>query len=944
MNRKKIFRISTVLLGALHKLEQADENSATFHVNVVLDALKQFKTAIKESSKLTADVHNLLLQLDIIDNTELLTQSSFCADIKENVEQILKLLDINAPDMIFLLTAPFDEDARTGDGQYAKSLVKGFSQHSSTPCIWLKQKDQHYSIPCTPGLQPIPTNSIPTVSVLQPVANEHTVLSGYSCETNEKLKEAIHCIDRKITLRTPQVILGANNELLRIGFMSGTQKIIFGREDVVKRLASLSEQIAEHKTDSSGKTVEELNKGLTQITQYKSDTYRLLMLTSSSEPNVNEPPLVDSTNENNTPKRRTNKEKAVDLFEKMIQCSQQYGVSVSISKKTFEDSTKPEACLTAILKEWNLAVKKAKELKARLNELGEAELLLTSLQAAFEAPRYDKGELITALEQLSGIRESFYDFSTQKVGKRVQTKPNGTAEFYKVLEIAKEDEDRKNIINQLAETMIKLGEGKKLGVDIHIRTPDTGAFFMPADIEIFQQAGIRVNITVHEYKQNYTRRFLQKMLHDLLRNADSVLFFNEKDRHNAVSAAQNGDLDRERKDEHHWAITPYNLKDKAGLTVASQELSGTSLLTPKEVIQKEPNILSFGTIRPGKGFEEVLKIGIELKKRADSGLHNFKGVVIISGDPQDTNLMEQFFAERYGSENLKKYQKELKQSSIDYNTMDNKQKQNYWKKAKVALEKEVGNKLHNPYIEIHPWCELHELAELKNRSKYVCRMDDMGMRNNGSAIISVLDVGVIYTKWGTVTDHDYYPHSVKDHEKGIYGEAVDLGNKKYGLHQEAKKWNKKKKVESSYKRKPMARDPINDILPSIIGREENQQKYAHDLTESANYKTVVAAQKLLTERFTLQNGVLNLQQAFVLDGQEQPTQQLVDRVVPLSPQKPNRFSGIHGLSMQANRHVFFNEQQIWKSTQEALVIEDAVDNNSEIAEQIPTQGTASLNA
>ena len=88
-------------------------------------------------------------------------------------------------------------------------------------------------------------------------------------------------------------------------------------------------------------------------------------------------------------------------------------------------------------------------------------MLLTSLQAAFEAPRYDKGELVAALEQLSGIRESFYDFSTQKVGKRAQKKPNGTEEFYKVLEIAKEDKDRENIINQLAETMKKLGEGKK---------------------------------------------------------------------------------------------------------------------------------------------------------------------------------------------------------------------------------------------------------------------------------------------------------------------------------------------------------------------------------------------------------------------------------------------------------------------------------------------------
>ncbi|MFJ1268520.1 hypothetical protein ACD661_08140 [Legionella lytica] len=903
MNRKAIFRLSRGLFDALHQLEGAEGHTVSVKTQAVLDSLDQLTTAIGECGTRT-EVQELLQQLNpLTANTQTLMQSSSLATIKKNVEQILTFLDIHTPEMIFLLTAPFDEEARTGDGQYAKTLVQGFSQYSTTSCIWLKQKDQHYSIPRSPGLQPIPANSIPTVFVLQPVANKRTVLSGYSCETLEQLDTAIEYIKGKITLRTPQVILGPDKKLLRIGFMSGNREIIFGHKEVVEQLALVTGQLADLKDDKKIKIIKQLNK-------YKEDICRVLF-------------------------DKENKEKAVKLFEDMVQYLEQQGNKGVISKDGFAKSENPTKYLADIIKPWG-SLRDIQKVKIKKSEMKNALLLLTSLQKEFEASHYDKLELITALEQLSGIRESFYDFVAQRVGKRHPQKIDGIAEFYKVLEIAKADKDRQNIIRQLAETMKKLGKNRKLGVDIHIRVPDTGAFIMPADIAFFRKEGIRVNITVHEYKQNYTRRFLQKMVHDLLREANSVLFFNEKDKKNAVSATESGDLDKERKEKGAWPISMYNLKNKVGLTVASQVLSGTSLLKPKQVLQKEPNILCFGTIRPGKGFEEALEIASSLKKRAEGSFLTFKGIVIISGDPQNTKLMEQLFAERYGAENLKQYQSELKEPSVNYETMDSEQKRSYWKNAKMALELRI-KVLNNPSIEIHPWCEPEELAQLKQRSKYVCRMDDMGMRNNGSAIISVLDVGVIYTKWGCVTDSEYYPLG-EDKDKGIYGDAVDLGKNKYGLHQAEKKWDEKKKSETSFKRDPMARHPVDDILASILKREEDQQQHEGDLTMSVNYQTVVMAQKLLTERFTLQNGVLNLLQAFVLDEPESFFPQLVGEAIASSPKNPNRYKGIVEQGVQANHHLFFNGQQVWGAAQLALNKEGVVDNNGETVESVPVTG------
>lgn len=43
-----------------------------------------------------------------------------------------------------------------------------------------------------------------------------------------------------------------------------------------------------------------------------------------------------------------------------------------------------------------------------------------------------------------------------------------------------------------------------------------------------------------------------------------------------------------------------------------------------------------------------------------------------------------------------------------------------------------------------------------------------------------------------------------------------------------------------------------------MAREENQLAYSKDIINSENYKTIVEAQKLLTERFTLKNAVDHL--------------------------------------------------------------------------------------
>lgn len=786
MSQSDIVHSAKKLLLCLEAMKQEGDS---IEIGAAFNTFKELiKSHIDENEFKQLDE----MMLNILQQAEPLNANSLTLAI-ETINKTLISLQI-MPETIFLLTAPFDEDAKTGDGQYAQSLVTGFETHGNpTKCIWLKQKEGHYSLPAHEDLQPIPAQTIPSVYVLQPVANGRTVVSGYRCEKDKSIEKAEQLIKDKITRRTPQIILNEQGRLVRIGFQGTQGSIIFGIKEVKQHLQNLQTK---------------------------------------------------------QPKRPTADE---------IQSHKQ------------------------------------------------AAIFLKALIRIFEAPDFNDENLIGINNQLTGIKDNYYEFETKTVGLRKANPPEKIAdEFNKVLKIAAQDPDRKKVIDDLVLQMQGLGDSLKQGLDIHIRVPDTGAFIMPEDIRTFKKAGIAVNLTIHEYKQNYTRRHLQEMIHDLLREADSVLFFNEKDRKNAIRASTSGDLDQQRYMLKNWTITAYNLEDKAGLTVAAQILSGTPP-SPIEVINKKPNILSFGTIRPGKGFDEALTIAKEINQRVKNETITIPcPAVVIAGDPQDSKLMQTLFAERYGQKVLDDYQKE---NPCKFKSSESKEKREYWQKVKSVLEAEVKD-INNPYLELHPWCDANDLEKLKQTCKYVCRLDDMGMRNNGSAIISVLDVGIIYTKWGCVTDKEYIKDK-KTLEEGEFCGAVDLGEQKYGIYYGTSQWDESETIESAYKRAPMAREPIEDILNSILERERDQQVQT-DKTQCKNYQTVVKAQKLLQEKFALKNSVCALQEVFMPKAEKEPFSlpQQVGVIEPLQAFNAKRYEGLASLGDYAIGQTLFNHSRI----------------------------------
>ncbi|WP_115702074.1 Dot/Icm T4SS effector Ceg32/SidI [Legionella sainthelensi] len=861
---------------------------------------------------------------------------------------------------IYLLTAPFDEDAKTGDGQYAASLELGFAENYDISCTWLKKDLKHYSIPFPSDTTSIPADTIPSAIVLQPVANENTIISGY------KLKEALSSIEeaqevniKTVSPRTPKVLVKHDNSLQSLTIMD-----IYSQKPIQLDEINVDKIINSLKTKKTKleKAIEDNNDELSKIKKPKSKLARLIKLYNENKENIKDHCSLNEYIEAHLiPKDfSTRHKKALDNFlslkehfagpvnlkalEKLtdkftgikdytydfhsnnlpydlerdkkfrnfygfdefkgsikgiiteleelsrirLAVSERYDHSFKAINEGNEDLQSKLAFIKLILNDgFKEVYDQEKFIKALLNPVEDAirsytnvKNKLENIQDIFANNNGYRDNLILELQNLISNQQEPY-LSANKMlsgfyGKRILSASEG---FHLAYQANRRDPIKPEVIKSMIASMQPIEEDTHL--DIHIRPPDCGVFITPEDIKKFQEAKIKVNITIHEYKQNYTRRYLQQYTHDLMRQADSVQFFNESDRDNAIIAATYGDCDKRNTNEstgvakkirevgedytlNKYPVKKYDLKGKSGLTVASQKLS-TTPDHPLDVVAKKPNILSFGTIRPGKGFEEALKLAQLVKQNASSIEKKIPQIPIVklAGDPQDKELMQQIVEERFGSVAVETYQITQAYDS----KFTNSQRRDYWKNLVNELNRQVkedGATLNNPYIEIHPWCEAHELLKLKQSCKYVCRMDDMGMRNNGSAIISVLDVGVVYTKFGSVTDDVFI-------KGGKYGNAVDIGEYRYGkfsLLKKEKDFIKEhdkeplpkwliKNPDSAYKRQPESRDP-QDILNSIVAREENQLACRENIKNSENYKTIVEAQKLLTERFTLKNAVDHL--------------------------------------------------------------------------------------
>lgn len=186
---------------------------------------------------------------------------------------------------IYLLTAPFDEEAKTGDGQYAASLELGFAEnYEHIPCKWLKKDKGDYSIPFPTGTTSIPEETIPSAIVLQPVANENTIISGYKLKDAVSSPEKAQEVNNKTASpRTPKIIVKHDNSLQSLTIMDiYSQKPIQLDEPKVDEIIDL----LEIKKSALEKAIEDNNADLSKIKKQKSKLAYLTRLYKENKENI----------------------------------------------------------------------------------------------------------------------------------------------------------------------------------------------------------------------------------------------------------------------------------------------------------------------------------------------------------------------------------------------------------------------------------------------------------------------------------------------------------------------------------------------------------------------------------------------------------------------------------------------------------------------------------
>jgi len=144
-----------------------------------------------------------------------------------------------------------------------------------------------------------------------------------------------------------------------------------------------------------------------------------------------------------------------------------------------------------------------------------------------------------------------------------------------------------------------------------LNLPRTGSAFTPAGLEQFQQRGGRLILTVIEFAKpnivNLRSDFLAYM-----RVAETIIFLDEMDKNAAIKSIEPQEL---------------SLLDK---TTAAKVIAvpATVPLIDTPVEQRGGNILSFGMIRQGKGFEHQLNLARLIKSSSDPVMNSKKLIIV----------------------------------------------------------------------------------------------------------------------------------------------------------------------------------------------------------------------------------------------------------------------------------------------------------------------------
>ncbi|CUI16107.1 Conserved hypothetical protein [Candidatus Protochlamydia naegleriophila] len=349
----------------------------------------------------------------------------------------------------------------------------------------------------------------------------------------------------------------------------------------------------------------------------------------------------------------------------------------------------------------------------------------------------DYAEKMVDLLEEEQINASYITGSTVAQGAPLYDPKDITYAGYGERRKIVDDDKRKQAVANVISHLLSF-DGPKI-FHLQLRVPETGCLFLPEDLKQLKEQGIKVIVTCHEWQLNNHRPWYQEQAFEYFQEADKVVFLNQEDASHAVNFSERNL--NELLDKHSVSAVPITVTIHTPPSVA-------------EVLNRDKNIITFGLIRPNKGFEQAVYLAQKIK---DNGPEGCK--VLIAGKPTSFNYFMRLATPilALNEEDTTRLKQAWDQDPIHFGA---------FKQMIHLLQKE--NRPEALPAEFHIDLSEQEWQDLVSRSKYAYKPDNKGFANNASAIINLLANGCItFAKWGIVTDRQFLPG-------GTHGNAIIL--------------------------------------------------------------------------------------------------------------------------------------------------------------------------
>ena len=394
----------------------------------------------------------------------------------------------------------------------------------------------------------------------------------------------------------------------------------------------------------------------------------------------------------------------------------------------------------------------------------------------------------------------------------------------------------RNLMEQITDDEISPEITKIL--NLQLRPIDNGTIFAVEELQELKKKGIKIVITCHEFTLNCERpeKHFNYISMERFKVADHIIFFNGQDLENADDLCQTMlNFSIKAKSSLSQVITPMSVGKYGNVTYNLSPILDTKKLP--ELVKRSANIMMFGLIRNGKGFNKyTIPIARQLRHVNKEKNTNYKLIVVggITIYPLAQEMVNGVMEE---TSNIDQDIKYLIEEFLDCLKRDRNERKirGFCERLNDLLDK--NDKTHKNKllpIRFNFFATPEETEKLFNECKYAFVCDEIkGFANNASAMITALAQGtILYANLGHCTSDKIPQNAIQwvDIRKDPTVVAEDIVNRIKFLEDYPSKQTEIFETMSKYFFNTFSIDTVKKTLVEVFDRMVNKPKLDFERT------------------------------------------------------------------------------------------------------------------